>query len=82
MSGFQRHLQRLNESIIQDFGGSGLNISDSESDGAMDNQEASSAHSGGIDTELGITAEEFPWALTPVQNTVGEAGGLSRAERI
>ena len=80
MSGIRGRLQWLNGSIIQDFGGSGLNTYESESDDALDNQETSPAHSGGIDTELGITPEEFPWAITPVQNTVGEAGRLSRAE--
>ena len=44
----------------------------------MNNQETSAVHSGGIDTELGITAE-LPWAIPSAQNTVGEAGGLFRA---
>ncbi|KIJ31762.1 hypothetical protein M422DRAFT_266513 [Sphaerobolus stellatus SS14] len=79
VSGIQGRLQQLNNSIIQDFGGSGPNNYESESDDTMDNQETSAAHSGGGGTELGITAEEFPWAIPLAQNTIVETGGPSRA---
>ena len=81
--GIRGRLQRLNESIIQDFGNSGINY-ELEADDFLDgHQEASAARSPNedIDTELGITAEEFPWAIAPaednINNTVGDIGGPS-----
>jgi len=82
VSGIRGYLKSLNESIIQDLGGSGLNNYEPESINTMDNQETPGAHSGGVGTELGITADEFPWAINPVQNTVGEAGGSLRTDRM
>ena len=71
-SGIRGRLQRLNQSILEDFGNSGL-IYDlkAEIDHFDDNQVSSTVHSTkGHDTELGITIAEFPWATGSAEDCV------------
>ncbi|KIJ52256.1 hypothetical protein M422DRAFT_243043 [Sphaerobolus stellatus SS14] len=69
-SGIRGRLQCINETIIEEFGNSGM-----ESDWAMENDMAElggdTTPSAGIDTEVHITAEEFLWAINPVENVTG-----------
>ena len=66
-SGIRGRLQFLNEGIIRDFGNSSVNY-ESETDDFLDGHQKISAAcspNGGIDIELGITAEDN------IDNTVG-----------
>jgi len=58
----RERFQRLNQDILEDLGLSGINYK-SGTDEFIDNQVLCSD---GINTELGITAEEFPWMVIPV----------------
>ncbi|KIJ35384.1 hypothetical protein M422DRAFT_262345 [Sphaerobolus stellatus SS14] len=80
VSGVRGYLQHLNENIIKDFRGSGLDY-ESDTDDFIEHQGLSVAYSGGIDTELRITPEEFPWAITLAQENV-EAVGPSRSREM
>ncbi|KIJ33081.1 hypothetical protein M422DRAFT_256956 [Sphaerobolus stellatus SS14] len=71
--GIRGRLQRIHETLIEEFGNSGI-----EYDLQMENDTAElegyPTPSAGIDTEVHITAEEFPWAINPVESTLGPSG--------
>ncbi|KIJ45804.1 hypothetical protein M422DRAFT_250594 [Sphaerobolus stellatus SS14] len=71
-SGIQGRLQRIHETLIEEFGNSGIEY-DLETENDMAELEGNTAPSG-IDTEVCITAEEFPWAINPVESTPGTSG--------
>ncbi|KIJ37674.1 hypothetical protein M422DRAFT_259771 [Sphaerobolus stellatus SS14] len=77
--GIRGRLQQIHEAIIEEFGNSGM-----ECDLEMENDnaelEGDTTPSAGIDTEVHITAEEFPWAINPVENVAGpsEIGSRDR----
>ncbi|KIJ40154.1 hypothetical protein M422DRAFT_256983 [Sphaerobolus stellatus SS14] len=68
--GIRGRLQRIHETIIEEFGNSGMEY-DLEMENDMAELEGDTTPSGGIDTEVHITAEEFPWAINPVENVAG-----------
>ncbi|KIJ56118.1 hypothetical protein M422DRAFT_239326 [Sphaerobolus stellatus SS14] len=67
LSGIQGQLSRLNASIIQEFGKSGIkNKADCDLEGGApthDEGKHASLPANSTDTELGIS-EEYPWAIT------------------
>ncbi|KIJ31849.1 hypothetical protein M422DRAFT_266464 [Sphaerobolus stellatus SS14] len=71
--GIRGRLQRIHETVIEEFGNSGIEYDWEAGNGTTD-LERDSALSAGIDTEVRITAEEFPWAINPVESTPGPSG--------
>ncbi|KIJ30896.1 hypothetical protein M422DRAFT_267503 [Sphaerobolus stellatus SS14] len=61
--GIRGRLQFIHKTIIEEFGNSGIEY-DLETENDMAELEGDTAPSAGIDTEVCITAEEFPWAIT------------------
>ncbi|KIJ30900.1 hypothetical protein M422DRAFT_267506 [Sphaerobolus stellatus SS14] len=61
--GIRGRLQHIHETVIEEFGNSGIE-NDLETENDMAELEGDTAPSAGIDTEVRITAEEFPWAIT------------------
>ncbi|KIJ53882.1 hypothetical protein M422DRAFT_242151 [Sphaerobolus stellatus SS14] len=71
--GIRGRLQRIHETLIEEFGNSGIEY-DLETENDMAELEGDTAPSGGIDTEVHITVEEFPWAINPVESAPGTLG--------
>ncbi|KIJ45800.1 hypothetical protein M422DRAFT_250590 [Sphaerobolus stellatus SS14] len=71
--GIRGRLQRIHETLIEEFGNSGIEY-DLETENDMAELEGNTAPSAGIDTEVHITAEEFPWAINPVESSPGTSG--------
>ncbi|KIJ30899.1 hypothetical protein M422DRAFT_267505 [Sphaerobolus stellatus SS14] len=71
--GIRGRLQRIHETLIEEFGNSGIEY-DLETKNDMVELEGDTALSVGIDTEVRITAEEFPWAINPVESAPGTLG--------
>ncbi|KIJ34782.1 hypothetical protein M422DRAFT_263140 [Sphaerobolus stellatus SS14] len=71
--GVQGRLRRIHETIVDEFGDSGMEYSleaghhGPEPDGGI-------APTAVIDTQVRITAEEFPWAINPVESIPGPSG--------
>ncbi|KIJ48337.1 hypothetical protein M422DRAFT_247663 [Sphaerobolus stellatus SS14] len=65
--GIRRRLQRIHETLIEEFGNSGIEY-DLETENDMAGLEGDNAPFAGIDTEVCITADEFPWAINPVES--------------
>ncbi|KIJ29567.1 hypothetical protein M422DRAFT_269008 [Sphaerobolus stellatus SS14] len=65
--GIRGRLQRIHETLIEEFGYSGREYG-LETENDMAELEGDTALSVGIDTEVRITAEEFPWAINPVES--------------
>ncbi|KIJ26697.1 hypothetical protein M422DRAFT_272206 [Sphaerobolus stellatus SS14] len=72
--GIRGRLQRIQEILIEEFGNSRIEY-DLETENDIAELEGDTAPSAGIDTEVCITAEEFPWAINPVES----ASGTSRS---
>ncbi|KIJ46718.1 hypothetical protein M422DRAFT_249881 [Sphaerobolus stellatus SS14] len=71
--GIQGRLQYIHKTLIEEFGNSGIEY-DLETENDMGELEGDTAPSAGIDTEVCITAEEFPWAINPVESALGTLG--------
>ncbi|KIJ30550.1 hypothetical protein M422DRAFT_267886 [Sphaerobolus stellatus SS14] len=71
--GIRGRLQRIHETLIEEFGNSGIEY-DLETENDMAEVEGDTAPSAGIDTEVRITVEEFPWAINPVESAPGTLG--------
>ncbi|KIJ22790.1 hypothetical protein M422DRAFT_276722 [Sphaerobolus stellatus SS14] len=71
--GIRGRLQRIHETLIEEFGNSGMEYH-LETENDMAELEGDTAPSAGIDTEVRITAEEFPWANNPVESAPGTLG--------
>ncbi|KIJ27932.1 hypothetical protein M422DRAFT_270869 [Sphaerobolus stellatus SS14] len=71
--GIQGRLQRIHETLIEEFGNSGIEY-DLETENDMAELEGDTAPFAGFDTEVHITAEEFPWAINPVESAPGTSG--------
>ncbi|KIJ37655.1 hypothetical protein M422DRAFT_259748 [Sphaerobolus stellatus SS14] len=76
--GIRGRLQRIHETIIEEFGNSGMEY-DLEMENDMADLEGDTTPSAGIDTEVHITAEEFPWAINSVEDVAGPSEIGSRA---
>ncbi|KIJ28063.1 hypothetical protein M422DRAFT_270698 [Sphaerobolus stellatus SS14] len=68
--GIQGRLHRFHETIIEEFGNSGLDYS-LETENDVPDAEGDTAPNAGSGTELRITAEEFPWTINPVESLPG-----------
>ncbi|KIJ40155.1 hypothetical protein M422DRAFT_256984 [Sphaerobolus stellatus SS14] len=79
--GIRGRLQRIHSTIIEEFGNSGMEY-DLEMENDMAELEGDKTPSAGIDTEVHITAEEFPWAINPVENVAGPSEIGSRARGV
>ncbi|KIJ37646.1 hypothetical protein M422DRAFT_259737 [Sphaerobolus stellatus SS14] len=79
--GIRGRLQCIHETIIEEFGNSGMEY-DLEMENDMAELEGDTTPSAGIDTEVHITAEEFPWAINPVENVAGPSEIASRARGV
>ncbi|KIJ40147.1 hypothetical protein M422DRAFT_256976 [Sphaerobolus stellatus SS14] len=79
--GIGGRLQHIHETIIEEFGNSGMEY-DLEMENDMAELEGDTTPSAGIDTEVHITAEEFPWAINPVENVAGPSEIGSRARGV
>ncbi|KIJ30544.1 hypothetical protein M422DRAFT_267882 [Sphaerobolus stellatus SS14] len=71
--GIRGRLQRIHETLIEEFGNSGIEYN-LETENDMAELEGDTAPSAGIDTEVRITADEFPWAINPVESAPGTSG--------
>ncbi|KIJ30905.1 hypothetical protein M422DRAFT_267516 [Sphaerobolus stellatus SS14] len=71
--GIRGRLQRIHETHIEEFGNSGIEY-ELETENDMAELEGDTAPPAGIDTEVHITAEEFPWAINPVESAPGTSG--------
>ncbi|KIJ45818.1 hypothetical protein M422DRAFT_250604 [Sphaerobolus stellatus SS14] len=71
--GIRGRLQRIHETLIEEFGNSGIEYG-LEIENDMAELEGDTAPFAGIDTEVRITAEEFPWAINPVESAPGPSG--------
>ncbi|KIJ40125.1 hypothetical protein M422DRAFT_256949 [Sphaerobolus stellatus SS14] len=71
--GIRGRLQRIHQTLIEEFGNSGIEY-DLEMENDTAELEGYPTPSAGIDTEVHITAEEFPWAINPVESTLGPSG--------
>ncbi|KIJ29573.1 hypothetical protein M422DRAFT_269014 [Sphaerobolus stellatus SS14] len=71
--GIRGGLQRIHETLIEEFGNSGIEY-DLETESDMAELEGDTAPSAGIDTEVHITVEEFPWVINPVESAPGTSG--------
>ncbi|KIJ31628.1 hypothetical protein M422DRAFT_266656 [Sphaerobolus stellatus SS14] len=71
--GIRGRLQCIHETLIEEFGNSGIEY-DLETENDMAELEGDTAPSGGIDTEVHITVEEFPWAINPMESAPGTLG--------
>ncbi|KIJ43681.1 hypothetical protein M422DRAFT_252921 [Sphaerobolus stellatus SS14] len=75
-SGIRGRLQRINETIIEEFGNRGIvNIEETD----MGHEEIGTT-GGGINMEICITAKEFPWAINSAESVPGPSG--SRNSRL
>ncbi|KIJ37649.1 hypothetical protein M422DRAFT_259741 [Sphaerobolus stellatus SS14] len=79
--GIRGRLQHIHETIIEEFGNSGMEY-DLEMDNDTAELEGDTTPSAGIDTEVHITADEFPWAINPVENVTGPSEIGSRARGV
>ncbi|KIJ37669.1 hypothetical protein M422DRAFT_259766 [Sphaerobolus stellatus SS14] len=79
--GIRGRLQQIHETIIEEFGNSGMEY-DLEMENDMAELEGDTTPSAGIDTEVHITTEEFPWAINPVENLAGPSEIGSRARGV
>ncbi|KIJ40141.1 hypothetical protein M422DRAFT_256967 [Sphaerobolus stellatus SS14] len=79
--GIRGRLQHIHKTIIEEFGNSGMEY-DLEMENDMAELEGDTTPSAGIDTEVRITAEEFPWAINPVENVAGPSEIVSRARGV
>ncbi|KIJ40142.1 hypothetical protein M422DRAFT_256969 [Sphaerobolus stellatus SS14] len=79
--GIRGRLQRIHETIIEEFGNSGMEY-DLEMENAIAELEGDTTPSADIDTEVHITAEEFPWAINPVENVARPSEIGSRARGV
>ncbi|KIJ25518.1 hypothetical protein M422DRAFT_273512 [Sphaerobolus stellatus SS14] len=71
--GIRGRLQHIHETLIEEFRKSGIEyVLETEND--MAELEGDTAPSAGIDTEVHITADEFPWAINPVKRAPGSSG--------
>ncbi|KIJ45797.1 hypothetical protein M422DRAFT_250588 [Sphaerobolus stellatus SS14] len=71
--GIRGRLQHIHETLIEEFGNSGMEY-DLETKNDMTELEGDTAPYAGIDTEVHITADEFPWAINPVESAPGTSG--------
>ncbi|KIJ30567.1 hypothetical protein M422DRAFT_267911 [Sphaerobolus stellatus SS14] len=74
--GIQGRLQHIHKTLIEEFGNSGIEY-DSETENDMAELEGDTAPSAGIDTEVRIMAEEFPWAINSAESAPGTLGSGS-----
>ncbi|KIJ52254.1 hypothetical protein M422DRAFT_243042 [Sphaerobolus stellatus SS14] len=79
--GIRGRLQCIHETIIEEFGNSGMDY-DLEMENDMAEFEGDIMPSASIDTIVHITAEEFPWAINPVENITGPSEIGSRARGV
>ncbi|KIJ30680.1 hypothetical protein M422DRAFT_267726 [Sphaerobolus stellatus SS14] len=68
--GIRGQLRCIHEAIIEEFGDSGMDYSLETDNDALD-PTGDTVPTAGIDTEIRITAEEFPWAINPVKSIPG-----------
>ncbi|KIJ31847.1 hypothetical protein M422DRAFT_266462 [Sphaerobolus stellatus SS14] len=71
--GIRGGLQRIHETLIEEFGNSGIEY-DLETENDMTGLGGDTAPSAGIDTEVCITAGEFPWAINPAESALSTSG--------
>ncbi|KIJ40121.1 hypothetical protein M422DRAFT_256943 [Sphaerobolus stellatus SS14] len=71
--GLQGRLQRIHTTLIEEFGNSGIEY-DLETEDDIAELEGDPTPSADIDTEVHITAEEFPWVINPVESAPGISG--------
>lgn len=75
VTGIWGQLQRLSQSIINDFGNSGRDYSVDPDDVGGSKEESQMAHGASVvATELCITTEEFPWVTTPLGTMTSPSG--------
>ncbi|KIJ37642.1 hypothetical protein M422DRAFT_259732 [Sphaerobolus stellatus SS14] len=79
--GIRGRLQCIHETIIEEFGNSGMEY-DLEMENDMAELEGDPTPSTGIDTEVHFTAEEFPWAINPIENVAGPSEIGSRVRGV
>ncbi|KIJ33071.1 hypothetical protein M422DRAFT_265105 [Sphaerobolus stellatus SS14] len=68
--GIRGRLQHIHKTLIEEFGNSGIEY-DLETEDDIVELEGDTTPSAGIDTEVRITGEEFPWAINPVESAPG-----------
>ncbi|KIJ27792.1 hypothetical protein M422DRAFT_270973 [Sphaerobolus stellatus SS14] len=66
-TGLQGWLQHINQTIIDEFGNHGIDYGLDLKETGM-RQEEQGAVCSGINTEIHITAEEFPWAINLIES--------------
>ncbi|KIJ27757.1 hypothetical protein M422DRAFT_271048 [Sphaerobolus stellatus SS14] len=71
--GIQERLQHIHETLIEEFGNSGIEY-DLETENNVAELEEDTAPSASIDTKVYIPLEEFPWAINPVESSPGTSG--------
>ncbi|KIJ30904.1 hypothetical protein M422DRAFT_267514 [Sphaerobolus stellatus SS14] len=71
--GIRERLQCIHETLIEEFGNSEIEY-DLETENDMVELEGDTAPSTGIDTEVYITADEFPWVINPVESAPSTLG--------
>ncbi|KIJ40156.1 hypothetical protein M422DRAFT_256985 [Sphaerobolus stellatus SS14] len=79
--GIRGRLQHIHKTIIEELGNSGMEY-DLEMENDIAELEGDTTPSAGIDIEVHITAEEFPWAINPVENVAGFSESGSRARGV
>ncbi|KIJ37651.1 hypothetical protein M422DRAFT_259742 [Sphaerobolus stellatus SS14] len=77
--GIRGRLQHIHETIIEEFGNSGMEY-DLEMENDMTELEGDTSAS--INSEVHITAEEFPWAINPVEDVAGPSEIRSRGRGV
>ncbi|KIJ26891.1 hypothetical protein M422DRAFT_271989 [Sphaerobolus stellatus SS14] len=80
-SGIRGRLQCIHETIIEEFGNSGMEY-DLKMENDIEELEGDTTSSADINTEVHITVEEFPWAINPVENVTGPLEIGSRARGV
>ncbi|KIJ31931.1 hypothetical protein M422DRAFT_266298 [Sphaerobolus stellatus SS14] len=71
-SGIRGQLQHINRTIIKEFGNHGIAYHlDLEETDIEHEETGTGIMGGGINTEIRITAGEFPWAINPIKSVPG-----------
>ncbi|KIJ31929.1 hypothetical protein M422DRAFT_266294 [Sphaerobolus stellatus SS14] len=74
-SGIRGQLQRINQTIIKEFGNCGIDCHLNLEETDIEHEETGTGvMGGGINTEIRITAEEFPWAINPIESAPKPSG--------
>ncbi|KIJ49120.1 hypothetical protein M422DRAFT_246929 [Sphaerobolus stellatus SS14] len=70
-SGIRGRLHQVHQTIIGEFGNTGIDYDLETENGMAEVDSGDHIPSVGIDTEVCVTTEEFPWAINPVESILG-----------